>query len=203
MNSSSATPHAFDVWLENSGEHPDRLERLSMRKAWDAALLSAAAKPFDPVEVTRRIVVDVAEIPDRTSPEDQPEMMLVKDSELRRIVHDRLMEALKDDRDERLSTVADIHRETLAEAREELALADQVDAALGDETILSLFRKHRAVIVRALRGESVSARRGEAVTDEMVEKALEAANGAMVDTRRHWTAGDKDAVRAMLEAVIR
>lgn len=40
-----------------------------------------------------------------------------------------------------------------------------------------------------------------AITDEDVEKALEAANGAMVDTRRYWTAEDRAAVRAMLEAV--
>lgn len=40
-----------------------------------------------------------------------------------------------------------------------------------------------------------------AITDEDVEKALEAANGVMVDTRRHWTADDRAAVRAMLEAV--
>lgn len=41
------------------------------------------------------------------------------------------------------------------------------------------------------------------VTDGMVEQALAAANGAMVDTRRHWTEGDRAAVKAMLEAVIR
>src|SRR5688572_1734614 len=34
----------------------------------------------------------------------------------------------------------------------------------------------------------------------MVEAALDAANGAMVDTRRFWTDGDKAAVRAMLNA---
>jgi hypothetical protein len=36
------------------------------------------------------------------------------------------------------------------------------------------------------------------ITDAMVERALEAANGAMVDTRPFWTDGDKAAVRAML-----
>ena len=38
------------------------------------------------------------------------------------------------------------------------------------------------------------------ITDATIERALEAANGAMVDTRRHWTEGDRAAVRAMLEA---
>lgn len=62
--------------------------------AWVHSVASHERKPgFDPVEVALAIVRDVAEIPDRTSPDDQPEMMLVKDSELRRIVHDRLMEA--------------------------------------------------------------------------------------------------------------
>lgn len=42
----------------------------------------------------------------------------------------------------------------------------------------------------------------DGITDEMVEQALAAANGAMVDTRRYWTDSDKAAVRAMLEAVI-
>lgn len=40
------------------------------------------------------------------------------------------------------------------------------------------------------------------VTDAMVEKALEAAKGAMVDTRRFWTDGDRAAVRAMLESAL-
>lgn len=40
-----------------------------------------------------------------------------------------------------------------------------------------------------------------AITEEMIDRALEAAKGAMVDTRRYWTDGDRAAVRAMLEAV--
>ena len=44
--------------------------------------------------------------------------------------------------------------------------------------------------------------RSEPVTDAMVERALAAANGAMVDTRRHWTDGDKTTVRAMLDAAL-
>jgi hypothetical protein len=40
-----------------------------------------------------RIVLSVAEIPDRDSPEDQPEMMLVTDSELRNIVKSALADA--------------------------------------------------------------------------------------------------------------
>lgn len=38
------------------------------------------------------IVLDVAEIPDRTSPDDQPEIMLVTGEELKRIVGQRLIE---------------------------------------------------------------------------------------------------------------
>lgn len=39
-----ATEPSFDEWLKSMGGHPDRLERLSMRQAWDAALrLSAVA----------------------------------------------------------------------------------------------------------------------------------------------------------------
>jgi hypothetical protein len=41
-----------------------------------------------------------------------------------------------------------------------------------------------------------------AITDAMVERALDAADGAMVDTRRHWTPGDRAAVRAMLKAAL-
>lgn len=41
--------------------------------------------------------------------------------------------------------------------------------------------------------------RGE-VSEEMVERALDAAKGRMVDTRRFWTDDDRVAVRAMLEA---
>lgn len=42
----------------------------------------------------------------------------------------------------------------------------------------------------------------DGVTDAMVDTALEAAKGAMVDTRRFWTDDDRASVRAMLEAVI-
>lgn len=42
----------------------------------------------------------------------------------------------------------------------------------------------------------------DGITEAMVDTALEAAKGAMVDTRRHWTEGDRATVRAMLEAVI-
>lgn len=38
------------------------------------------------------------------------------------------------------------------------------------------------------------------ITDDMVDRALEAAKGAMVDTRRFWTNEDRAAVRAMLAA---
>lgn len=38
------------------------------------------------------------------------------------------------------------------------------------------------------------------VTDETVERALEAAGGAMIDTRRHWTPDEKRVVRQMLDA---
>ena len=40
------------------------------------------------------------------------------------------------------------------------------------------------------------------VNEYMVEVALEAANGQLVDTRRHWTEHDKAVVRAMLESAI-
>lgn len=43
--------------------------------------------PFSIMELADRVVLDVAEIPDRTSPDDQPEIMLVKDSELRSIIY--------------------------------------------------------------------------------------------------------------------
>lgn len=62
-----------------------------------------ASACFDPVEVTRKIALDVQEIPDRTSPDDQPDMCLVTPNELRRIVHDRLMEALQAERVSALS----------------------------------------------------------------------------------------------------
>lgn len=38
------------------------------------------------------IVRDVAEIPDRNSPDDNPEMMLVTEKELRAILEDRCIE---------------------------------------------------------------------------------------------------------------
>lgn len=41
-------------------------------------------------ELARRITLRVAEIPDRTSPEDQPDMMLVTPNELRAIVEDEI-----------------------------------------------------------------------------------------------------------------
>jgi hypothetical protein len=48
--------------------------------------VSAAAPTFDRAEFIRRAVLAVAEIPDRDSPEDQPEMMLVTGDELRGIL---------------------------------------------------------------------------------------------------------------------
>jgi hypothetical protein len=45
-------------------------------------------------ECARLIVQDVAEIPDRFSPEDQPEMMLVTDAELFEICQSRVAAAL-------------------------------------------------------------------------------------------------------------
>lgn len=47
-----------------------------------------------PKELSRRIALRVAEIPDRTSPDDQPEMMLVTPNELRNIVEDEVERAL-------------------------------------------------------------------------------------------------------------
>jgi hypothetical protein len=38
------------------------------------------------------IIQDVCELPDRDSPEDQPEMMLVTDKELREILEDKCSE---------------------------------------------------------------------------------------------------------------
>jgi hypothetical protein len=42
----------------------------------------------------------------------------------------------------------------------------------------------------------------DGITDEMVDTALEAAQGVIIDTRRHWHPSDKATVRAMLDAVI-
>lgn len=41
-------------------------------------------------EFARRVTLRVAEFPDRTSPEDQPEMMLITPNELRAIVEDEM-----------------------------------------------------------------------------------------------------------------
>lgn len=56
-------------------------------EALDEAL-ACTASAIAPKELSRRIALRVAEIPDRTSPDDQPEMMLVTPEELRRIVED-------------------------------------------------------------------------------------------------------------------
>ena len=40
------------------------------------------------------VLNDVAELPDRTSPDDEPDMMLVTAEELGRIIRERLSEAL-------------------------------------------------------------------------------------------------------------
>jgi hypothetical protein len=40
------------------------------------------------------VLNDVAELPDRTSPDDEPDMMLVTADELARIIRERLSEAL-------------------------------------------------------------------------------------------------------------
>lgn len=49
--------------------------------------------------LVHRIIVDVAELPDRTSPEDEPDMMLVEAKELRVILENHgvpdLLEALQ------------------------------------------------------------------------------------------------------------
>ena len=63
------------LWSEVRGAAPAEAERLS---------------PADIAELTRLIVLGVAEIPDRDSPDDHPEMMLVTDTELRSIVRQRL-----------------------------------------------------------------------------------------------------------------
>jgi hypothetical protein len=65
-------------------------EVLSALEYIDHLHSQSAAAPATPnlnrAELIERIVLSVAEIPDRDSPEDQPEMMLVKASELRGII---------------------------------------------------------------------------------------------------------------------
>lgn len=51
-----------------------------------AAPVQAAIAPFDRQAFIKGILLSVAEIPDRTSPEDQPEMMLVTGKELSGII---------------------------------------------------------------------------------------------------------------------
>lgn len=74
----------------------DYLQRHGLKGAplrEDASPQSAPqAAPADVEEIVRKIVLAVAEIPDRTSPEDWPEAMIVTDSELRSIVRSALTE---------------------------------------------------------------------------------------------------------------
>jgi hypothetical protein len=75
------------------------------------------------IDLPEMIVRDVAELPDRTSPPDAPEMMLVTAAELDRIVSDRIAELIHEGRDVafykwwKLST----HNGTLPQHRENLA----------------------------------------------------------------------------------
>lgn len=77
-------------------------------------------------------------------------------------------------------------------------VADITDS-LADYTGLgiALTRKQAATLL-----DGIKALRPEVAESEWQARALAAANGAMVDTRRYWTDSDKAAVRAMLEAVI-
>jgi hypothetical protein len=50
------------------------------------------ASEFD--QFVNSVLNDVAELPDRTSPDDEPDMMLVTAEELGRIIRERLSEAL-------------------------------------------------------------------------------------------------------------
>jgi hypothetical protein len=86
----------FDQWWkDNSYKFPDAdLPRYGheevARAAWEAAQKLEA--PSDgPVrgeagDWIDAVVLDICEIPDRTSPDDEPEIMLVKADELRRII---------------------------------------------------------------------------------------------------------------------
>jgi hypothetical protein len=91
------------------------------------------------------------------------------------------------------------------------SVLDMLDECLPDEMTAeglsfhlpmtrSQWRSVRCGLLTATQGTPRSAR--TPITDEMVERALAAAKGAMVDTRRFWTDGDKAAVRAMLEAAL-
>jgi len=80
-------------WQE---EWPDNGCRVRPLVFGDVALISARAAdaldsqptelPFDRKEFIRQVVLAVCEIPDRDSPKDQPEMMLVTDYELASIL---------------------------------------------------------------------------------------------------------------------
>lgn len=92
---SPETGTTFSDWYKKRwGDESGRLfTRQDLKEAFYVAAPSAK-KPIDPVQVALDVARDVAELGGRDSPDDQPDMMLVRDSELRHIVHDRLMEAL-------------------------------------------------------------------------------------------------------------
>lgn len=50
-------------------------------------------------DIVERVILQVVELPGRSSPEDQPEMMLVTDAELREILSDVFETAIKDERE--------------------------------------------------------------------------------------------------------
>lgn len=64
-------------------------EQLNMLHAHGIKKLIGNSTP-DLDRIINLIVRDVAELPDRTSPEDWPEAMLVTDHELRGILRERL-----------------------------------------------------------------------------------------------------------------
>lgn len=68
----------------------EKIETTGRADTWSQFGHCPATHARDAREISRRIALRVAEIPDRTSPEDQPEMMLVTPNELRRIVEDEL-----------------------------------------------------------------------------------------------------------------
>lgn len=79
------------------------------------------------IDLPEMIVRDVAELPDRTSPADAPEMMLVTSTELDRIVSDRVAEVASPDTHSARATAFDrwwklsVHNGTLPQHRESLA----------------------------------------------------------------------------------
>jgi hypothetical protein len=102
------------IWLR-SGDHDGELiiqhfarHRLSHASHEPASVMREEAVEVEPwSDVVRKIVQDVAELPDRTSPDDWPDAMLVTGDELFDIVHSRIEQALAAIRNLPLSDKAD------------------------------------------------------------------------------------------------